>query len=53
MVSITLVPTFELVAMILSYGKHIELISPQWLRQEIEEELEESVLKYKRKKHHG
>ena len=50
MVSITLVPTFELVAMILSYGKHIELISPQWLRKEIEEELEESVLKYKRKR---
>jgi predicted DNA-binding transcriptional regulator YafY len=53
LVSITLVPTFELVAMILSYGKHIELISPQWLRKEIEDELEASVLKYKRKKHHG
>lgn len=49
MVSITLVPTFELVAMILSYGKHIELMSPQWLRKEIEDELEASVLKYKRK----
>lgn len=48
-VTVNLVPTFELIAMILSYGKHIELISPQWLRKEIEDELEASVLKYKRK----
>lgn len=48
-VTVNLVPTFELVAMILSYGKHIELMSPQWLRKEIEDELEASVLKYKRK----
>ena len=49
-VSLNLVPTFELVALILSYGKHMELIKPKWLRKEVEKELERSVGRYKKTK---
>lgn len=46
-VTLNLVPTYELIALILSYGKHMELLSPHWLRKEITKELEKSILKYK------
>ncbi len=48
LVRLKLVPTFELLALILSYGKHVELIAPKWLRKEVENELERSFSKYKR-----
>jgi predicted DNA-binding transcriptional regulator YafY len=47
-VTLNLVPTKELVALILSYGKHMELLTPVWLRKEIEKELERTVIRYKR-----
>ena len=50
LVTLHLVPTYELLAMILSYGKHMELLTPKWLRKEIEKELERSVVKYKKNK---
>jgi len=46
-VTMTLIPTYELLALILSYGKHMELLSPKWLRKEIEIELDKSIFKYK------
>jgi predicted DNA-binding transcriptional regulator YafY len=49
-VTLKLVPTYELIALILSYGKDMELISPKWLRTEIIKELERSVSKYKRER---
>ena len=49
-VILNLVPTYELVALILSYGKHMELIKPKWLRKEVEKELERSVGRYKKTK---
>ena len=49
-VTLKLVPTYELVALILSYGKHMELISPSWLRTEVVKELERSVSKYKKER---
>ncbi len=52
-VSLHLVPTYELVALILSYGKHMELIKPRWLRKEVENELDRSVNKYKKTKRNG
>ncbi len=48
LISLQLVPTYELLALVLSYGKHMELITPKWLRKEIERELERSIFKYKR-----
>ena len=50
LVTLHLVPTYELLAMILCYGKHMELLTPKWLRKEIEKELERSVVKYKKNK---
>jgi predicted DNA-binding transcriptional regulator YafY len=49
-VTLNLVPTYELIALILSYGKHMELISPKWLRKEVEKELDKSVTLYKKAK---
>lgn len=48
LVTLQLVPTYELLALILSYGKHMELLTPKWLRKEIEKELERSFGKYKK-----
>jgi predicted DNA-binding transcriptional regulator YafY len=50
LVTLHLVPTYELLAMILSYGRHLELRTPKWLRKEIEKELEGSFVKYKMNK---
>lgn len=50
MVTLNLVATYELVALILSYGKNMELLTPKWLRKELEKELDRSVIKYKRNK---
>lgn len=49
-VTLSLVPTYELISLILSYGHHVELIAPKWLRKEIEKELEKATNKYKRHK---
>lgn len=46
-VTLNLVPTYELIALVLSYGKHMELLSPAWLRKKIELELVNSISKYK------
>jgi predicted DNA-binding transcriptional regulator YafY len=48
LVTLNLVPTFELNSLIFSYGKHVELIKPQWLRKEIEKEFEQISIRYKR-----
>jgi predicted DNA-binding transcriptional regulator YafY len=45
-VKLNLVPTLELIALILSYGEHMELIKPKWLRTKISEELQHSLFKY-------
>jgi predicted DNA-binding transcriptional regulator YafY len=50
LVTLHLVPTYELLAMVLSYGKQLELLKPKWLRNEIEKELERSFGKYKNNK---
>jgi predicted DNA-binding transcriptional regulator YafY len=49
-VTLKLVPTYELVSLILSYGKNMEIISPLWLRTEVVKELERSVSKYKKER---
>jgi predicted DNA-binding transcriptional regulator YafY len=48
LVTLNLVPTYELTALILSYGTNMELLKPNWLRKEIEKELQKASLKYKR-----
>jgi predicted DNA-binding transcriptional regulator YafY len=47
-VQLQLVPTYELLSLILSYGKDMELLQPAWLRKEIEGVLDRSVFKYKK-----
>lgn len=47
LITLLLVPTYELISLILSYGKHMELIYPKWLRKEIGKEIEVSFYKYK------
>jgi predicted DNA-binding transcriptional regulator YafY len=49
LVSLQLIPTYELIALILSYGENMELISPKWLRSAVEKELERSINKYRGK----
>lgn len=49
LVKLKLVPTYELISLILSYGKHMELLKPEWLRKEIGQELDRSLLKYKKR----
>ena len=46
-VTLHLVPTYELLSLILSYGKEMEILSPKWLRKKIELELVNSISKYK------
>lgn len=46
-VTVNLIPTFELLALVLSYGTHMELLSPNWLRKSIAKEINKSFLKYK------
>jgi predicted DNA-binding transcriptional regulator YafY len=46
-VNLHLVPTYELLSLILSYGKDMEILSPNWLRKKIELELVNSISKYK------
>ena len=48
-VSLTLVPTKELVSLILSYGEHMEVIEPNWLRKHIKNELALTSEKYNSK----
>lgn len=47
-VQLKLVPTYELVSLILSYGKDMELLQPTWLRKEIARVLQSSIFKYKK-----
>ena len=39
-------PNKELEAQIFSYGPQVEVVSPQWLREQIEEKIEETLKKY-------
>lgn len=49
LVKLKLVPTYELIALILSYGQDMELLKPTWLRKEIINEIENASKKYKTK----
>lgn len=46
LVSINVVPTKELVSLVLSYGQNMELIEPKWLRKEIKKELLQMTSNY-------
>ena len=46
LITMNLIPSYELMAMILSYGQHMELKSPEWLRREIYLELNKAIKKY-------
>ena len=48
-ISLDLVPTFELISLLLSYGTNAEVLEPKWLRKEIEKELKKTVTKYTKK----
>ena len=52
-VSVHLIPTDELLALLLSYGHHIEVLSPTWLRMKLKQELESTILKYKQTINNG
>jgi len=45
-IELQLVPTYELISLLLSFGKHIEVIEPKWLRKEIKKELNAMLLSY-------
>lgn len=45
-VTILVVPTTELISLIMSYSEHMTLISPRWLCKRIEHKLNDSLLKY-------
>lgn len=49
LVKLKLIPTYELIALILSYGQDMELLKPTWLRKEIITEIENASKKYKTK----
>lgn len=42
--------TWELRAKIRSFGSHVEVLSPEWLREGIRKEIETSLKKYRKKK---
>lgn len=46
-ISLKVVPNFELRHMILSYGKYMTVLSPEYLRTEVKDEVEEQLRKYK------
>lgn len=46
-ISLSLVPTLELISAILFYGKELEILSPSWLRKKIADDLRQSLEKYK------
>lgn len=48
-ISLELVPTYELISLVLSYGTNAELLEPKWLRKEIEKELKHTTSKYTQK----
>ena len=43
---ITVRPNKELEARIFSYGPQVEVVKPQWLREQIEEKIAETLKKY-------
>jgi len=45
-ISLELVPTYELISVILSFGKHVELMEPKWLRRELKKELNSMLSSY-------
>jgi predicted DNA-binding transcriptional regulator YafY len=49
-VSLRLVPTCEFLAKVLSYGEHMEILKPKWLRKEVEKILKRTLVKYKKNK---
>ena len=46
-ISLKVVPNFELRHMILSYGKYMTVLSPEYLRTEVKDEVVEQLRKYK------
>ena len=46
-IKLHLVPTLELISAILSQGKEMEIIQPDWLRNKIKEDLKAAIEKYK------
>ena len=46
LVTINVVPTKELVSLVLSYGQNMELIEPKWMRKEIKKELQQMTSNY-------
>lgn len=46
-ITLNLVPTIELVAIILSYGSNMIVESPQWLKKEVEKEIRKASNYYK------
>ena len=53
LVDLELVPTYELLSLIMSYGNKVMVMQPLWLRKVIEKELEQSLSAYKRMKKNG
>jgi predicted DNA-binding transcriptional regulator YafY len=45
-IQLKVVPTIELISLILSYGKEIEILQPEWLRIKITENLKNALNKY-------
>jgi predicted DNA-binding transcriptional regulator YafY len=46
-ITLNIVPTTELMSLIMSYGEHMELIKPRWLRKKMEEKINLTVQKYR------
>jgi len=49
-ITMNLVPTYELISKVLSYGEHMEVESPKWLIKEITTALNKTAKRYEAKK---
>ena len=47
-ITLRLVPTYELIALILSYSNEMELLKPLWLRHELVAQLNQTIKNYKK-----
>ncbi len=45
-ITLQLIPTIELITLILSYGEHMQVIKPEWLKKEIKKKLQTTLNKY-------
>jgi predicted DNA-binding transcriptional regulator YafY len=45
-IKLQLIPTIELITLILSYGEHMQVIKPEWLKKEIKNKLQKTLGKY-------